>query len=108
MGVRQFRVTVTTEKEWVPEDVADYLERRLPAGSVLEIAGVEEVLPPTFTETQLEVLRLIDQNLTQVEVGQKLGISPRTAKAHMDTLRAKLGVPKARMLGRVARERGLI
>ena len=31
-------------------------------------------------------------------VGERLGISPRTAKAHSDVLRQKLGVPRRRQI----------
>ena len=32
------------------------------------------------------------------EVGERLGISPRTAKAHTDVLRQKLGVTRRRQI----------
>jgi DNA-binding CsgD family transcriptional regulator len=37
------------------------------------------------------VIELIAQGLSNDEVGLVLGISPRTAKAHCDVLRQKLG-----------------
>ena len=51
---------------------------------------------PGLTERQVEIVRLIAQGCSNVEVGTKLGIAPRTAKAHSDALRQKLGVPKRR------------
>ena len=33
-----------------------------------------------------------------MEVGRRLGISPRTAKAHADVLRRKLGVARRRQI----------
>ena len=38
------------------------------------------------------------------EVGERLGISPRTAKAHCDVLRQKLGVARRRQIPRAYRE----
>jgi ATP/maltotriose-dependent transcriptional regulator MalT len=51
-----------------------------------------------ITERQREVVELIAAGFSNVEVGQRLGISPRTAKAHSDALRQKLGVPRRRQI----------
>ena len=45
-----------------------------------------------ITDRQREVVELIAEGLSNNEVGERLGISPRTAKAHCDVLRQKLGV----------------
>jgi ATP/maltotriose-dependent transcriptional regulator MalT len=49
-----------------------------------------------LTERQLQIVQLIARGCSNEEVGAKLGISPRTAKAHSDALRQKLGVPRRR------------
>jgi DNA-binding CsgD family transcriptional regulator len=49
-----------------------------------------------LTARQREVVALIAAGCSNDEVGSKLGISPRTAKAHSDTLRRKLGVTRRR------------
>jgi ATP/maltotriose-dependent transcriptional regulator MalT len=51
---------------------------------------------PTFTDRQVEVIELIAAGCSNEEVGERLGISPRTAKAHSDVLRQKLGVTRRR------------
>jgi len=51
-----------------------------------------------ITERQREVVELIAAGLSNDEVGERLGISPRTAKAHCDVLRQKLGVPRRRQI----------
>ena len=51
-----------------------------------------------ITERQREVVELIAAGLSNDEVGQRLGISPRTAKAHCDVLRQKLGVSRRRQI----------
>jgi DNA-binding CsgD family transcriptional regulator len=40
----------------------------------------------------------VARGLTNDEIGAELGISPRTVKAHCDTLRIKLGVPTRRRI----------
>ncbi len=54
--------------------------------------------PSGITSRQREVVELIAQGLSNDEVGVALGISPRTAKAHCDVLRRKLGVPRRRQI----------
>jgi ATP/maltotriose-dependent transcriptional regulator MalT len=51
-----------------------------------------------ITARQRQVIELIAQGLSNDEVGSELGISPRTAKAHCDALRQKLGVPRRRQI----------
>ncbi len=60
-----------------------------------------DVLPNTrlaITDRQREVVELIAAGCSNAEVGVRLGISPRTAKAHSDTLRQKLGVARRRQI----------
>jgi ATP/maltotriose-dependent transcriptional regulator MalT len=52
----------------------------------------------SITERQREVVELIAAGLSNDEVGARLGISPRTAKAHCDVLRQKLGVSRRRQI----------
>jgi ATP/maltotriose-dependent transcriptional regulator MalT len=54
--------------------------------------------PHGLTERQLQVVELIAHGCSNEEVGLRLGISARTAKAHCDVLRQKLGVPRRRQI----------
>jgi DNA-binding CsgD family transcriptional regulator len=54
--------------------------------------------PSSITARQREVIVLIAQGLSNDELSEALGISPRTAKAHCDVLRQKLGVAKRRYI----------
>src|SRR5439155_21228808 len=45
---------------------------------------------PTIAARQRQVVELIAAGCSNDEVGERLGISPRTAKAHADALRQKL------------------
>lgn len=51
-----------------------------------------------ITERQREIVALIAAGCSNEEVGARLGISPRTAKAHSDVLRQKLGVRRRRQI----------
>jgi DNA-binding CsgD family transcriptional regulator len=52
----------------------------------------------SLTERQREVVELLAAGLSNEEVGDRLGISPRTVKAHCDVLRQKLGVGRRRQI----------
>jgi ATP/maltotriose-dependent transcriptional regulator MalT len=53
---------------------------------------------PRITERQRDVIILIAAGCSNDEVSERLGISPRTVKAHCDVLRQKLGVRRRRQL----------
>jgi LuxR family maltose regulon positive regulatory protein len=53
---------------------------------------------PSITARQREVVELIAAGCSNEEVGTRLGISARTAKAHTDVLRQKLGVTRRRQI----------
>lgn len=51
-----------------------------------------------FTDRQLEALTLIARGFTNEEIGEALGVAPRTAKAYCDLFRQRLGVEKRRQI----------
>jgi ATP/maltotriose-dependent transcriptional regulator MalT len=53
---------------------------------------------PRITERQRQVVELVAAGCSNEEIGERLGISPRTAKAHCDILRQKLGVARRRQI----------
>ena len=59
--------------------------------------ALKEALP-TITDRQRQVVELIAAGCSNDEVGERLGISSRTAKAHCDVLRQKLGVTRRRQI----------
>jgi DNA-binding CsgD family transcriptional regulator len=63
---------------------------------MIELATEKKMAP--ITVRQREVVALIAAGCSNDEVGIRLGISPRTAKAHCDVLRAKLGVRRRRQI----------
>jgi ATP/maltotriose-dependent transcriptional regulator MalT len=63
---------------------------------MIELATERRATP--ITDRQREVVALIAAGCSNDEVGARLGISPRTAKAHCDVLRQKLGVRRRRQI----------
>jgi DNA-binding NarL/FixJ family response regulator len=57
-----------------------------------------------FTPRQRQVIQLIAEGCSNVEIAERLGVSPRTAKAHSDVLRTKLGVSRRRQIPAAFRE----
>ena len=49
-----------------------------------------------LTERQREVVGLIAAGFSNDEISERLGISTRTAKAHADAIRERLGVTRRR------------
>lgn len=56
------------------------------------------VKPVTMTDRQLAIVGLIARGKSYDEMGEVLGIAGRTAKAHADAVRHKLGVAKKRQI----------
>ena len=59
---------------------------------------MSSISSPTITDRQRQVVVLIASGCSNEEIGERLGISPRTAKAHCDVLRQKLGVGRRRQI----------
>ena len=51
-----------------------------------------------FTARQRQVIQLIAEGCSNEEIAERLGVTARTAKAHCDTLRGKLGVTLRRYI----------
>jgi DNA-binding CsgD family transcriptional regulator len=51
-----------------------------------------------FTDRQRQVIQLIAEGCSNEEIADRLGVTARTAKAHCDALRTKLGVTRRRYL----------
>jgi DNA-binding CsgD family transcriptional regulator len=62
----------------------------------------------TLTARELEVLRLLDQDLSNPQIAARLVVSRRTVDAHLRSIYDKLGVKSRDGALRLAREQGLI
>ena len=61
-----------------------------------------------LSDREVEVLRLMAAGCTNPDIGQKLGISRRTAEHHVQHIYAKVGVSSRAGLALFAHEHGLI
>ncbi len=61
-----------------------------------------------LTARQQQVLQLIAEGMTSVQVGEQLGLSPRTVDRHIENIMKKLGVRSRLELVRFAVEAGLL
>jgi LuxR family maltose regulon positive regulatory protein len=83
-------------------------------GELVRLVGVTG--PPDTTpggiralsDRETEVLRYLPTMLTAAEIGEELGVSVNTIKAHMRAIYRKLGTPRRRQAVARAREHGLI
>lgn len=79
--------------------VRDYLQR----GGLTTEAELS-----SLTEREREVLTLIAEGLTNKQIGEQLGISPKTVARHRDNITRKLNLSSRAELTRYAIQKGLI
>lgn len=65
------------------------------------------VVSLVLTPRQAQIVRLIDQGMTYEEIGETLGVTASTVKAHTNTLRYKLNVKKKRHIPQALRAAGV-
>jgi DNA-binding CsgD family transcriptional regulator len=69
-------------------------------------AGPDQHRPGRLTQREMQVSELIAEGLTSQEIAMRLGITRRTADAHAEHIRTKLGVrSRAQVAGWVERSR---
>jgi DNA-binding NarL/FixJ family response regulator len=64
-------------------------------------------LAETLSPRELEVLRMLTQGFGVEEIGQRLGLSPKTAANHQSSIKQKLGADSALQLLLIAQQYGL-
>jgi LuxR family maltose regulon positive regulatory protein len=101
-------------RDAVHHDVAGDQARRLlglGAPRAAEVPGPEQRPAPTaesLSERELQVLRLLDSELTGPQIARELFVSHNTLRTHTKHIFTKLDVTSRRAAVRRARERGLI
>ena len=70
--------------------------------------AVAQRVADTLTSREIEVLRLIAQGLTYVQIAAQLVVSPRTVDAHLRAIYGKLGVKSRHAAARMAIDQQLI
>ena len=64
--------------------------------------------PDELTVRELEVLELMHRGLRNIDIGERLSISPRTVEGHVSSIVSKLGAESRTDAVRIASETGLI
>ena len=72
------------------------------------VVRLGQALSTDFTDRELQVLREVVSGSTDAEIADKLGISLRTVKGHIQNLREKSGYRNRTELAVHARSSGLI
>ena len=78
------------------------------AGQALKSATLTSPQQPLLTKREKEILLLITEGLTNIQIGEKLFISIDTVESHRKNLYSKLGVKNTAMLMRYAIENNLM
>jgi ATP/maltotriose-dependent transcriptional regulator MalT len=79
-----------------------------PQGSAPDQAAQPSAPGASLTAREIEVLRLLAQDLSNPQIAERLVVSRRTVDAHLRSIYDKLGVKSRDAAIRVAREQGLI
>ena len=78
------------------------------AGQALKSATLSNPQQPLLTKREKEILLLITEGLTNIQIGEKLFISIDTVESHRKNLYSKLGVKNTATLMRYAIENNLM
>ena len=71
-------------------------------------SSTENQLADSLSTRELEVLRMLAQGYGVEEIGERLGLSPKTAANHQSSIKQKLGANSALQLILIAQQFGLI
>ena len=75
---------------------------------VLARSSTPNGLADTLSARELEVLRMLSQGFSVEQIGERLGLSPKTAANHQSSIKQKLGADSALQLVLIAQQLGLI
>ena len=94
-------------EEAVAEGKAMGLEQAIEYAFAQHKPSTPEQHPGGLTSREVEVLGLVAEGLTNVQVAQRLFLSPRTIDTHLSSIYHKLGVSSRAAAVRFALEQGL-
>jgi LuxR family maltose regulon positive regulatory protein len=83
-------------------------ETQAAGGAAVEARGPAAASPDALTERELQVLRLLDSELTGPQIARELFVSHNTLRTHTKHIFTKLGVATRRAAVARARENGLM
>jgi DNA-binding NarL/FixJ family response regulator len=97
--------TVISGKKYFSKAVTDTLMEKK---STKIVSSKVDPLDDLLTRREIEILKLIAQGFSNREVGEKLGISPRTVDTHRTNVMEKLEIKNIAALIRYAIENGYL
>ena len=84
-----------------------YLSPDIEAAMNKQSSAADE-LAGALSARELEVLRMLSQGYDMGEIGERLGLSPKTAANHQSSIKQKLGATSALQLMLIAQRFGLV
>lgn len=84
------------------------LSERAIAAYVERCREADDLTPPDLTEREREVLQLVAEGRSMMQIATALGISPRTAETHRGNMTRKLGLKTQTDVIRYAIQHGVI
>jgi predicted ATPase/serine/threonine protein kinase/DNA-binding CsgD family transcriptional regulator len=106
LGERAFAGAWAQGRAMTPEQ-ALAAQGQKPTPTLTTTATPSPTYPAGLTAREVEVLRLVASGLTDVQVAEKLVLSPRTVHAHISSIYSKLGVSSRSAATRYAIEHHL-
>lgn len=89
------------EQDRILAAIGRAIEKSLSGGSAVLSDGEKKARAATLTDREREVALLIAAGLTNRQVGERIGITVRTAEGHRAAVIRKLGVRSPEEIGRV-------
>jgi len=106
LGERAFAVAWAQGRSMTPEQ-AFVAKGQKPVSPQTTTIVPAQTYPAGLTAREVEVLRLVASGLTDIQVAEKLVLSPRTVHAHISSIYNKLGVSSRSAATRYAMEHHL-
>jgi DNA-binding NarL/FixJ family response regulator len=107
LGERAFAAAWSQGRSMTPEQ-ALAAQGRKPAPPATTTVTPPATYPAGLTAREVEVLRLVAGGLTDLQIAEKLVLSPRTVHAHISSIYSKLAVTSRSMATRYAIEHHLV
>jgi DNA-binding CsgD family transcriptional regulator len=113
LGEKAFAATWAEGRMLTPEQVLlargpETTRQQVSTGAVAASLAKAPPYPAGLTAREVEVLRLVTQGLTDIQVAEQLIISPRTVNSHLTSIYNKLGVDSRAAATRFAFEHWLV
>ena len=107
LGEAAWEEAVAGGKAMGLEEAIEYVLSEQDPSTTTTLSSAPEQHPGGLTSREVEVLGLVAEGLTNVQVAQRLFLSPRTVDTHLSSIYHKLGVSSRAAAVRFALEQGL-